>query len=230
MKLIIEKPLVDIQAYAISEITESTGLKCLHVEGPMLGAEVDNKNNRNYALPGMIEAVNEYRETMIKTGLSVGELNHPESPAINYERATHLVTELRQEGNVFIGKAKILQGVHFGDLVAGLIRNGVKVGMSSRALGEIQPMGNGVDRVVRMHLRAIDAVSDPSFSKAFVNGIMESCEFVKRQGENVYIPVYERFEKRYNDVPKHNTNLKDEAIIQNIEAFFKELREAGNKK
>ena len=162
----------------------------------------------------------------------MGELNHPESPDVNPERATHLVTELNQQGNIFYGKAKILS-TPMGHIVKCLMNDGVTLGVSSRALGEWSDVvvnGVTVHRVNNMILRAIDIVSDPSFSKAYVNGIMESCEFVLNETNGVYEPVYDNFKKSVKKMPI-KAKIKEEHLIKVFDEFLKSLGKInkGNK-
>jgi len=90
---------------------------------------------------------------------------------INPERASHLVTKLWQEGNLVYGKAKILN-TPVGNVVKSLIMEGVQLGVSSRALGKLNPTDAG-NLVTNFHLVGIDIVHDPS-AKAFVQGVLES--------------------------------------------------------
>ena len=87
-----------------------------------------------------------------------------------------MVTELTQDGNVFVGKSKVLS-TPCGQIARSLINDGVKVGMSSRALGTLEE-GAEHNVVKNMKLVAIDCVADPSYPKAFVNGILESKQWV----------------------------------------------------
>jgi hypothetical protein len=83
-----------------------------------------------------------------------------------------------------------------------LINDGVKVGMSTRALGQLME-NRDYNLVQNMHLVAIDAVADPSYPKAFVNGILESKTFVVDQ-DGSFGEVYENFEKSLKVLPKHD--------------------------
>lgn len=228
MKLIVEKPLAP-EAFEARELTESVGginLKSLYLEGPMLGAESLNQNQRIYDLNGMSEAVDIYDRLMIKTDRAIGEMNHPESPDVNMERCTHLITSLRRDNNTFIGKARVMQGHPFGDMIAALVRNGVRVGMSSRALGEIMPLGDGTSRVVALDIRAIDTVHNPSFQSAFVNGVMESCDFFLNAKSGRFEMAVEHLKKNMSKLPTKQ-NLKEELLLQNMTEFFSELKKAS---
>jgi len=185
----------------IHEEKNSSEPRALYIKGPYLGAEIVNKNKRIYSLNEMSREVARYIDTMVKTNRAIGELNHPASADVNPERACHLVTELRQDGNVFVGKSKVLS-TPMGLIVRSLINDGVKVGMSSRALGKlIEENTAGVQRVTDMRLVAVDCVADPSFTRAFVNGILESKQYVVN-ADGSYEEVYEGFEKVISTLPK----------------------------
>lgn len=89
-----------------------------------------------------------------------------------------MVVELKEDNNVWYGKSKVLVGTPKGDLLKSLLNNGVQVGMSSRCLGQLTETSEGYSRVSNLRMVAIDAVSDPSFSSAYVDGILESAQFV----------------------------------------------------
>jgi hypothetical protein len=141
----------------------------------------------------------------------MGELNHPESADVNLANACHLVTNLKMEGNFVYGKSQVLS-TPSGKIVECLIKDGVSVGMSSRALGELSE-DNGVNKVTNMRLIAVDCVADPSCPKAFVNGILESRQYVlKTNGE--LEEMYDSFAKSIATLPKHDVNsfLKEQLL------------------
>jgi hypothetical protein len=132
-----------------------------------------------YKLDTLKREVDRYNEEFIKTKRALGELGHPDTPTINLERVSHLITELRQEGNTFIGKAKILD-TPYGQIVKNFIDNGVNLGVSSRGMGSLVPRDNGLN-IVQDDFRlatAADIVADPSAPGAFVNGIMEGKNWI----------------------------------------------------
>jgi hypothetical protein len=183
-------------------------------------AEGVNRNKRIYPLEEMQREVKRYQNFMVKTGRAMGELNHPTTADVDLERACHLVTELSQDGNVFYGKSKVLS-TPTGMIVRSLINDGVRVGMSSRALGQLIPESGeeGVNRVKDFKLVAIDCVADPSFPKAFVNGILESKQYVvNKYGQ--YEEMYDNFEKNISTMPLKN---KDKFLKDNIIKFLKTL-------
>jgi hypothetical protein len=174
----------------IRELTESVeylteekdGKKTLYIEGPFLVAEAVNKNKRMYKEETMRNEVNRYNEEYISKNRAFGELGHPDTPSINLDRVSHLIVGLRQEGNAWIGKAKILE-TPMGNIARNLIEGGAQLGVSSRGMGSLK-MENGINVVQGdFHLAtAADIVADPSAPGAFVQGIMEGKEWVLVNG------------------------------------------------
>ena len=116
-----------------------------------------------------------------------------------------MVTDIWQEGNIFYGKSKVLS-TPCGQIVSSLINDGVKVGMSSRALGQLTEESNGVNRVSDLKLVAVDCVSDPSCPKAFVNGILESKQFILNS-DGKFSETYDKFEESLETLPKKELDL-----------------------
>jgi len=174
----------------IKEITETVnyitedanGKKELHIEGPFLVSEKKNRNGRLYEYNTMKKEVARYTEEYINKHRAFGELGHPESPSINLDRVSHMITSLREDGNQWIGKAKILD-TPMGNIARSLIEGGAQLGVSSRGMGSLKNV-NGVN-VVQPDFylaTAADIVADPSAPGAFVQGIMEGKEWVLENG------------------------------------------------
>jgi hypothetical protein len=149
---------------------------------------------------------------MIKTGRAMGTLNHESSAEVSLKEVCHVVTEMYQDGNIFYGKSKVLT-TPCGHIVRALINDGVKVGMSSRALGQLEEGTNGKNVVKNFRLISVDCVADPSFPKAFVNGILESKQWVLGES-GAFEEVYEDFENRISNLPKKQVEqyLKESII------------------
>ena len=161
---------------------EKDGKKSLFIEGPFLQAEVVNRNGRKYLKEIMEKEVGRYVNQYVNKNRAFGELGHPDTPTINLDRVSHITTELRQEGNNWIGKAKILD-TPMGTIVKNLIEGGAQIGVSSRGMGSLKSV-NGVNVVQDdFHLAtAADIVADPSAPGAFVQGIMEGKEWMLVNG------------------------------------------------
>ena len=166
------------QVQFISEATES-GEKHHFIEGIFLQANRKNRNGRIYPIDIMEREVNRYMEEVVKNNRAYGELGHPEGPAINLDRVSHIITELRRDGDNFIGKAKLTE-TPMGNIAKGLLKSGANLGVSSRGLGSLAPRKDGIMEVqgdFRL-ATAADIVADPSAPDAFVKGIMEGVEWV----------------------------------------------------
>jgi len=199
LSLVVEKPDVNDEFEYIEEEVDRNSPANLYIKGPYMMAEDINRNNRLYPLDELEREATRYIEEMIKPGRAMGELNHPTTADVDLERACHMVTELTQDGSVFYGKSKVLS-TPCGQIVRSLINDGVKVGMSTRALGTLEESDKH-NTVRNMKLVAIDCVADPSYPKAFVNGILESKQWVMVDNDR-YEEVYENFEKSLNILPK----------------------------
>lgn len=175
MKLIRE---VAENVQYLTEITES-GSKKLFIEGIFLVGDQVNRNNRMYKMDTLRKEVHRYTEELINNNRALGELGHPNTPSLNLERVSHKIVSLKENGNTFIGKALILE-TPYGQIAKNLIDNGVKLGVSSRALGTLSLNKEGYS-VVNDDLKiftAADIVADPSAPGAFVNGLMEDKEWI----------------------------------------------------
>lgn len=215
-KLLVEEPTYEVK-YLIEEQNRNSP-STMFIKGPFLMANEANRNKRVYPLEEMVKEVSRYDREMIRQSRATGELNHPQSPEINLERACHMVTELTQDGNIFHGKSKILS-TPVGQVVRSLILDGVKLGVSSRALGKLDKDGS-VNRVSDFRLVAVDVVADPSVPTAFVNGILESKQWVLMDNGE-FEPVYENFERKISNLPKIN---KDQFLKEQIISFINSLK------
>jgi hypothetical protein len=175
MKLIAEEVL-DVQ-YLV-ERNEKTGEKEYAIEGIFMQAEKKNRNGRVYPMQVLSKEVSRYNQDYVNKNRAFGELGHPDSPTINLDRVSHMITKLYPDGNNIMGKAKILDTPN-GKIVKSLLDGGASLGVSTRGVGSLKPF-NGYQLVQDdFHLAtAADIVADPSAPEAFVRGIMEDAEWV----------------------------------------------------
>ena len=167
----------------VNYLTESAdGKKELYIEGPFLVSEKKNRNGRLYEFNTMKKEVHRYTEEYINKHRAFGELGHPETPSINLDRVSHMITSLKEDGTQWIGKAKILD-TPMGQIARQLIEGGAQLGVSSRGMGSLKNV-NGVNVVQNdFYLAtAADIVADPSAPGAFVQGIMEGKEWMLVNG------------------------------------------------
>ena len=210
MKLITEQ-IEDVQV-----ITEGTGVdKKLYIEGVFLQSELKNRNGRVYPFQVLEREVGRYNEEYVKTKRALGELGHPDGPTVNLDRVSHRITELRAEGNNFMGKAQILD-TPMGKIAKSLLGEGVQLGVSSRGMGSIDKREDTAYVMDDFMLAtAADIVADPSAPDAFVNGIMEGKEWVWDNGilKESKVAKYQRY---VNEATRQNLEERTLQVFQNF--------------
>lgn len=191
MKLITEGNFEDVQVLE----EETNGKKNLYIEGVFLQGDIKNRNGRVYPFGVLEREVGRYNEQYVTIGRALGELGHPDGPTVNLDRVSHKIVSLKAEGSNFIGKAQILS-TPMGKIAESLLKEGVKLGVSSRGMGSIEER-NGANYVRDdfMLATAADIVADPSAPDAFVNGIMEGKEWIWENGiiKEVNLAKYHRY-------------------------------------
>jgi hypothetical protein len=200
-------------------LEESNGKKSLYIEGPFLVAETKNKNGRLYEYNTLKKEVERYTMEAINKQRAFGELGHPETPSINLDRVSHMIVGLREDGNQWIGKAKILD-TPMGNIARSLIEGGACLGVSSRGMGSLKSV-NGVN-VVQPDFylaTAADIVADPSAPGAFVQGIMEGKEWMLVNG--VWTEV--DYSNAVNEVRRASSKDIEKVSLRIFENFLKKL-------
>lgn len=167
-------------------VESKSGYKYMYICGPFLQAEDRNRNGRIYKKSLIEREVNGF-QNLIKTRESLGELNHPDTGEINPKQAAILITDLEMDGNIAMGKAKVLRSANGKELQT-LIEDGVRMGVSSRGTGNLLE-----DNIVAddFHLITIDAVYMPSAQIAYTDAIYESVqrttEWVLNESKTFYV-------------------------------------------
>jgi hypothetical protein len=180
MKLITELVEDENVDFLIEE--DSVGEKNYFIKGIFMQAEQKNRNGRIYPKEVLAKEVKKYNKNYVKANRAFGELGHPDGPVVNLERVSHMIKELKEDNNNWIGKAKILD-TPYGKIVKNLIDEGAKLGVSSRGMGSLKPKkGTNVVQDDFYLATAADIVADPSAPDAFVEGIMEGKEFWYENG------------------------------------------------
>ena len=179
MKLITE---VFEQVNYVAEAKEDGG-KDYYIEGVFMQGDIKNRNGRMYPANVLEKEVNRYNKEYIDKNRAYGELGHPAGPTINLDRVSHMIKELKRDGNNFVGRAKIMD-TPMGGIVKNLMNEGATLGVSSRGMGSLKTSRDGVQQVQSdFYLAtAADIVADPSAPDAFVNGIMEGIDWIWDNG------------------------------------------------
>jgi hypothetical protein len=195
------------------------GTKSVYIEGIFMQAEKPNRNGRIYGKGIMEREVQKYQE-LINEKRSLGELGHPPNPSINLNQVSHMITGLKFEGNDIYGKAKILD-TPMGKIAKNFIEEGVRLGVSSRGLGSVKLNKEGVNEVQDdFHLATVDIVADPSAPDAFVQGIMESADWILENGVWKAIQI----EQAQNTIRKASKADLNKVKLQVFEQFLRTIK------
>jgi len=194
------------------------GTKDYSIKGVFMQSEVQNRNGRIYPKKVLMDEAKRYMKEYVKPNRAMGELGHPSGPTVNLERVSHLIKELKFEGNDVVGTAKILD-TPYGKIVKNLMDEGTKLGVSTRGMGSLEEK-DGVKMVKEdFMLSAVDIVADPSAPDAFVDGIMEGKVWVWENGV-----INERQISSYQDaVRKASSRELEEVKLEVFEQFMSEL-------
>lgn len=130
-------------------------------------ADAKNQNGRVYPKDILFREVKKY-EKLIKERRATGELDHPESPTINLKNVSHNITNIIIEGDGVYGDIEVLS-TPSGNIVKELIRNNIRLGVSSRGLGSLRNIGEDLEVQPDFNLICWDIVSNPSTNGAFIN-------------------------------------------------------------
>ena len=217
MKLISETNFDTVRPL-VTEAKDGKG-KDYFIEGIFMQSEIKNRNGRIYPKEVIQKEVKRYNKEFVEQDRAFGELGHPEGPTINLDKVSHMITKLEEDGNNFVGRAKILSTPN-GQIVKNLIDDGAKLGVSSRGLGSLESKGNAQYVKDDFQLAtAGDIVADPSAPEAFVNGIMEGTEWVYESG----ILKARDIEDMQNEMKSARLNQLEETKLKLWKRFVENL-------
>jgi hypothetical protein len=149
-------------------LTEGKGDRNLMVEGVIQRADAKNQNGRVYPKSILAREVEKYIDGPVAENRALGELDHPESMVINLKNVSHNIKKLWWNGDDLMGKVEVLP-TPSGNILKELFLNKITVGISSRGMGSVQPLGEGTVEVQDdFELLCWDFVSTPSTQGAFM--------------------------------------------------------------
>ena len=175
--------LVDVRPFEVSRkkinesIKENDGR--LVVKGVLQRAESKNQNGRVYPREVLLKEVQKYSENQVTERRALGELDHPESSVVNLNNASHNIIEMHWDGDDLLGTVEVL-GTPSGNILKELFKSGIKLGISSRGLGSVEPVNEkeGEEETVEVQpdveFIAFDFGSNPSTHGAFMRPVNES--------------------------------------------------------
>lgn len=216
MKLICE---VNEDLKLITEANERGG-RSYFIEGVFMQAEQKNRNGRVYPKSIMAREVERYVRENVNQNRAYGELGHPSGPTINLERVSHMIKELREDGNNYIGRAKIME-TPYGNIVKSLMDDGARLGVSTRGMGSLKERNGFMEVQDDFHLAtAGDIVADPSAPDAFVHGIMEGKEWVWDNGILKEVEIA-NYKKRINEASR--SRRTEAEVVEVFRNFISKL-------
>jgi hypothetical protein len=166
-----KKLLIDVITFEPLKqtLTESlAGSGPFIVKGILQRAEATNQNGRSYPYRTLMREAQKYTDGFIKERRALGELDHPESQVVNLKNVSHNIVEMHWEGKDLMGTVEVLS-TPSGNILKELFKSNIRLGISSRGLGTIKKISEGVDQVQDdFELIAFDFVSNPSTRGAFM--------------------------------------------------------------
>ena len=200
-------------------VEETNGKKNYKIRGVFLQSDLKNRNGRVYPKDILNNEVERYNKEFNNKKRAFGELGHPDGPTVNLERVSHMITKLSPDGQNFVGEAKIMN-TPYGKIVKGLIDEGAQLGVSSRGMGSLEQRGGANYVKDDFYLAtAADIVADPSAPDAFVEGIMESKEWVWDNG----VLVEKNVEAWKREIESAKQHALAEAKIKVFKNFLSNL-------
>ena len=161
----------NVISYDMSLLTEAADItKPLILKDVILQrAEIKNQNGRIYPKEILAREAAAYKNNFVAQRRALGELDHPESAVVNLKNVCCNVTEMWFEGLDVKGNMEILS-TPSGNIVRELIKNNIRLGVSSRGMGSVKQIGeNEVEVQDDFNLICFDIVSNPSTHGAFIN-------------------------------------------------------------
>tara|TARA_Y100000034_G_scaffold88031_1_gene105608 strand:- start:94 stop:744 length:651 start_codon:yes stop_codon:yes gene_type:complete len=214
--------LISEEASNIEFLTETTkkGGKNYFIEGIFMQANTKNRNGRIYPQEILQKEAKRYNTEFIQKKRAFGELGHPDGPTVNLERVSHMIEELQEVEQNFMGRAKILD-TPYGKIVKNLIDEGARLGVSSRGMGSLKPVKDGIQEVQGdFYLAtAADIVADPSAPDAFVAGIMEGKEWIWDNG----LLKETKIQEYKNQIEKASRKSREHTLTKAFEDFIVNL-------
>jgi hypothetical protein len=171
------------------------------LNGVFMQAELKNRNGRSYPLSEISQAVENANKVISETNGIFGELDHPQTLTINLDRISHVITEMRMDGNNAIGRAKLLE-TPMGNIARELVKSGVALGVSSRGAGAVTESGG----VSGFQFVTVDIVAQPSAPGAYPSAVYESLQQA-RNGEHI-----QDFAEAIRHDPKAQKYFKEEIL------------------
>ena len=193
-QLLIEHFPLEINKQKLSESISSNGGK-LVLEGVIQRADAKNQNGRVYPKAILEREIERYIQGPVAENRSTGELDHPDSAVINLKNVCWIIKEIWWEGNDVKARLEVLN-TPSGNIVKALVEGGVRIGISSRAMGSVQSLGEGTVEVQDdLSMTCWDCVSEPSTQQAFVDPVGLNENYIPKQN-----PKYSKINEMVQEI------------------------------
>ena len=174
--------------------------KPIIMKGILQKANTENRNGRVYPLEILKREAKKYEEA-VRERRATGELDHPDSAVVSLSNVSHMVTEMWWEGDTLMGTVQLLE-TPSGNILKGLLKSGVMLGISSRGVGSVKNK-NGLDEVQEdFELIAFDFVSSPSTPGAYLFKESKSWGLTKLDNSTSKILKVKDLENSFDDLSK----------------------------
>ena len=171
----MKQVLIETALFKPQQLSFTEGLKSKRgfpiVEGILATCEVKNGNGRYYSRELWKREMEKYKD-LIDENRAVGELDHPEDQVVNLKNVSHNITDYWWDGDNVMGKIEVLP-TPSGNILKALIESGITVGVSSRGMGSLKPMGEVQEVQDDFQLLCWDFVSTPSNPGSFMHLVKE---------------------------------------------------------
>jgi len=176
-QLLVDYLPFEVTSQQINESLKKNGK--LIVSGVLQRANAKNQNGRIYPADTLMREAKKYAQVQVAERRALGELDHPDSSVVNLNNVSHNVMEMHWKGKDLVGTVEVL-GTPAGNILKELFKSGIKLGISSRGLGSVEELGEGIGEdgddenpTVKVkddfELIAFDFVSNPSTQGAFMS-------------------------------------------------------------
>lgn len=195
-KLLVDTLLFNVNPSVIKESMSQNGGRVI-VQGVLQRANAKNQNGRVYPRDILMREAAAYSSVNVKERRALGELDHPDSSIVNLSNVSHNITEMHWEGDDLVGTVEVLS-TPAGNILKELFAAGIKLGISSRGLGNVKQLGESKDGTVEVQddfeLIAFDFVSNPSTQGAFLSPVNEG------KGHKIPTNKYEKINLIITDI------------------------------
>lgn len=191
---------------------EGKTLKHYYMQGIFLQGGIKNHNERVYPVEVIAQAVSSIQNRIQNGETVVGEADHPDSLTINIDRISHVIEKMWMDGNNGWGKLRVIPHVPCGAIVEGLLKEGIKLGVSSRGAGAVDDISQ---RVTSYDIITVDIVVQPSAPDAYPTPIYESI-FGTKIGKQTY--------DTFSGAVLHNDNIAMKHTEKELRRFIESLK------